>query len=420
MKPQIPVSAPKGNERDPSLLTVAQAQTQIQHLLVPIQDTVHVGIRESLGRVLAADITAPINVPSYINSAMDGYAVRSADLPTQHTTNFALIGTSWAGRPFAGTVGATQCVRIMTGAKVPAGADTVIMQEQVQVHDQQVRIGAGHQAGQNVRHPGDDIRQGSILLTRGKKLGPAELGLLASQGIAQISVYRRVRVAFFSTGDELRPVGAPLHDGQIYDSNRYTLSGMLTQAGVELIDLGVIADQLDAIEHAMHAAAAQAEVIITTGGVSVGDADFVKTVLEKLGQVNFWRIAMKPGKPLAIGKVGQAAFFGLPGNPVSVMATFYEFVLPALRSLGGELPRTPLLFHAITKSRLKKSPGRTDFQRGILTAENGKLYVDASGMQASHILSGMSRANCFIVLPQDCGNIDAGEEVAVQPFADFV
>lgn len=392
----------------------------IQQLLAPIQETVHLGIREALGRVLAADITAPINVPPYTNSAMDGYAVRGGDLPTQHATNFALIGTSWAGKPFTGTVGANQCVRIMTGAKVPAGADTVIMQEQVQVQDQQVRIGAGHQAGQNVRHPGDDIRQGSALLSRGKKLGPAELGLLASQGIAQISVYRRVRVAFFSTGDELRPVGETLHDGQIYDSNRYTLYGMLLQAGVELIDLGVIADQLDAIEHAMHAAAAQADAIITTGGVSVGDADYVKAVLEKLGQINFWRIAMKPGKPLALGKIGTAAFFGLPGNPVSVMATFYEFVLPALRALGGELPRTPLLLRAITQSRLQKSPGRTDFQRGILSSENGRLYVDASGMQASHILSGMSRANCFIVLPQDSGNVDTGVEVTVQPFADFV
>jgi len=420
MKPLIPVITPGNDQRDPSLLTVTQAQAHIQQFITPVQETVSLGIREALGRVLATDITAPINVPPYANSAMDGYAVRSVDLPSHHAVDFDLVGTAWAGKPFEGTIAAQQCVRIMTGAKVPAGADTVIMQEQVQVQAQHVRIGAGHQPGQNVRHPGDDIRQGSALLARGKKLGPAELGLLASQGIAQISVYRRVRVAFFSTGDELRPVGAPLQDGQIYDSNRYTLSGMLTQAGVELIDLGVIADQLDAIEHAMHAAAAQAEVIITTGGVSVGDADFVKAVLEKLGQVNFWRIAMKPGKPLAIGKVGQAAFFGLPGNPVSVMATFYEFVLPALRAMGGELPRTPLLFHAITKSRLKKSPGRTDFQRGILTAENGKLYVDASGMQASHILSGMSRANCFVVLPQDCGNVEAGVEVEVQPFADFV
>lgn len=420
MKPTIPVAAPTGDEADPALLTVVQAQTHIQQFISPVQTTTSLSIRDALGRVLAADITAPINVPSYPNSAMDGYAIRSADLPTNQSIDFTLIGTSWAGKPFAGTVGNKHCVRIMTGAKIPAGADTVIMQEQVLIQDQLVRIAAGHQAGQNVRLPGDDIRQGSVLLRRGKKLGPAELGLLASQGIAQVTVYRRVRVAFFSTGDELTPVGETLRDGQIYDSNRYTLTGMLLQAGVALIDLGVIADQPAAIEQAMHSAAAQADVIITTGGVSVGDADFVKAVLEKLGQINFWRIAMKPGKPLALGKIANAAFFGLPGNPVSVMATFYEFVLPALRVMGGEASRAPLLLHAITKSRLKKAPGRTDFQRGVLTSENGKLYVDASGMQASHILSGMSRANCFIILPQASGNIEAGAEVEVQPFADFV
>ncbi len=420
MKPTIPVSAPACDTPDPGLLTVVQAQTHIQQFITPVEATTNLNIRDALGRVLASDITAPINVPSYANSAMDGYAVRSADLSNQQPIEFNLIGTSWAGKPFTGTVASKQCVRIMTGAKIPAGADTVIMQEQVQVQDHLVRIGAGHQTGQNVRLPGDDIRQGSALLTRGKKLGPAELGLLASQGIAQVAVYRRVRVAFFSTGDELTPVGEALRDGQIYDSNRYTLTGMLTQAGAELIDLGVIADQPAAIEQAMHSAAAQADVVITTGGVSVGDADFVKAVLEKLGKINFWRIAMKPGKPLALGKIANAAFFGLPGNPVSVMATFYEFVLPALRVMGGEASRAPLLLHAISKSRLKKSPGRTDFQRGVLSSENGKLYVDASGMQASHILSGMSRANCFIILPQDSGNVEAGAEVEVQPFADFV
>lgn len=420
MKPSIPVATAGSQSAESNLLTVAQAQSHIQEFVIPVREVEKIAIRAALGRVLAEDITAPINVPPYINSAMDGYAIRASDLAADQPVKFTLIGTALAGHPFHGCVATKQCVRIMTGAKVPDGADTVVMQEQVKVNEQQVEIGPGHQCGDNVRHPGDDIRQGSVLLTSGKKLGPAEIGLLASQGIADINVWRRVRVAFFSTGDELRPVGQPLQEGQIYDSNRYTLTGMLTQAGVELVDLGVTVDQPDAIEQTMRDAAAQADVIITTGGVSVGEADFVKSTLEKLGAVNFWRIAMKPGKPLALGKIGSACFFGLPGNPVSVMATFYEFVLPALRQLSGELSRPPLLLRAITKTRLKKSPGRTDFQRGILTSEHGKLYVDASGIQASHILSGMSRANCFIILPQHSGNIEAGVEVEVQPFADFV
>ena len=420
MSETIPVQHPNGNPRDTALLKVDQALARILAMTSPISDTEELAIRDALGRVLATAITSPINVPPYANSAMDGYALRADDLPLDTQAQLDVIGTSWAGTPFSGTVMPGQCVRIMTGAKMPAGADTVIMQEQVQRQDDRITIGAGHCAGQNVRHPGEDIAEGATVLSAGQLLGPAELGLLASLGIAKVKTYRRPRVAFFSTGDELQPVGSKLEEGQIYDSNRYTLHGMLTQLGVEFIDMGVIRDDQSAIEAAFLQASQQADAIITSGGVSVGEADFVKAALDKLGKVDFWRIAMKPGKPLAIGKVNNAMFFGLPGNPVSVMATFYLFAMPALRAMMGQTPSPPLRFTALTRHALKKSPGRMDFQRGLLSNDNGRLLVDAAGMQASHILSGMSHANCFIVLPLEAGNIEAGSEVEVIPFRGLV
>lgn len=420
MSEKIPVKQPGCDEHDPSLLTVDTALTRILSLATPVPETESLAIRDGLGRILAERVISPINVPPYSNSAMDGYAVLAADVPTAGEKSLSVIGTSWAGTPCADTVMPGQCVRIMTGAKMPAGADTVIMQEHVQRQGETITIGTGHTAGQNVRHPGDDIAQGSTVLAEGQLIGPAELGLLASLGVAWINTRRRVRVAFFSTGDELQPVGEALGEGQIYDSNRYTLHGMLTQLGVELIDMGVIRDDPTAIEAAFVRAANQADAIITSGGVSVGEADFVKSTLDKLGKVDFWRIAMKPGKPLAIGKINNAMFFGLPGNPVSVMATFYLFAMPALRKLMGQPYQAPLHFTAITKNKLKKTPGRMDFQRGVLSNDNGRLLVDATGMQASHILSGMSRANCFIVLPLEAGHIEAGSEVTVIPFHGLV
>ena len=408
------------DEYDSSLLTVEQAQSRIMALATAIAQTETRAIRDALGHVLAESITSPINVPPDANSAMDGYAVRATDLPASGDTTLSVIGTAWAGRPYAGEVGDGQCVRIMTGAKMPAGVDTVIMQEQVQRQDDRITIGAGHTARQNVRYPGEDIAEGSIVLHAGQLIGPAELGLLASLGIAQVTTHRQLRVAFFSTGDELQPVGTKLDAGQIYDSNRYTLHGMLTQLGVEVIDMGVVRDEPAAIEAAFTQAAQQADAIITSGGVSVGEADFTKTTLDKLGQVDFWRIAMKPGKPLAIGKIKNALFFGLPGNPVSVMATFYLFATPALRQMMGQTVTAPLHVTAISQQMLKKRPGRMDFQRGVLSNENGQLMVNAAGIQASHILSGMSQANCFIVLPLESGNVEAGTEVDVLPFHGLI
>lgn len=417
MKKTIPVAPSSCDDVPPGTLSVEQALMQIDALITPIEETVTLGLTEALHHVLAEDITSPINVPPHRNSAMDGYAVRATDLADTGKVDLKIIGTAFAGSPFAGEVGQGECLRIMTGAEVPKGADTVIMQEHVERHEETVSVGPGHQAGQNVRHPGEDIAKGDVVLEAGSLLRAAELGLLASLGIPTIKVKRKLKVAFFSTGDELRPVGEPLAAGQIYDSNRYTLYGMLQGLNMEVIDLGVIPDMPQAVEDAFTKASTVADAVITSGGVSVGEADYVKQTLDKLGQVNFWKIAMKPGKPLAFGKIKQAVFFGLPGNPVSVMATFYQFVQPGLRRLTGQTRVMPVIIKLPCSEELKKRPGRTDFQRGIMEYDaDGNLSVRSVGMQASHILSGMSRANCFIILPRESGDIEAGKLVDVQPF----
>ncbi len=408
---------PAEDESDPNSLSVDAARERINTAIEPIREAESLGIRDALGRVLAEDVRSDIDVPGHTNSAMDGYAILAGDVPQSGTCELRIIGTSWAGKPFSGTVRSGQCVRIMTGAKLPEGADCVAMQEHAEREGDLLRIGPGHQPDQNVRHAGEDIARGDTVLARGKRIGPAEMGLLASLGIPEIHVVRRPRVTFFSTGDELRPVGEPLEEGQIYDSNRYTLYGMLSRLDVDLQDLGVVPDDREAIENAFQRAASDADAVITSGGVSVGEADFVKETLEHMGNVNFWKIAMKPGKPLAFGRIENACFFGLPGNPVSVMATFYQFVQPALRRLAGETKAEPITLQVPCASRLKKRPGRTDFQRGILGRDaDGRLVVESTGMQGSHLLTSMSRANCFIVLPADSGDVEAGTLVDVQPF----
>jgi molybdopterin molybdotransferase len=304
----------------------------------------------------------------------------------------------------------------MTGGVVPAGADTIVMQEHVEAKNDRVTIGAGHRKGQNLRRAGEDLAVGQVALKRGIVLRPAEVGLISSLGLPEVSVYRRLRAAFFSTGDELVSLGTVPKQGQIFDSNRYTIHGMLTRLGCEVIDMGVVRDDPKLLEQAFGEAAAAADVVITSGGVSVGEADFVKELLNKMGEVVFWKIAMKPGRPLAYGKIGHAHFFGLPGNPVSVMVTFYEFVRDALLKLAGCDPVPPLpMFKVPCTSALKKAPGRTEFQRGILTQDaNGAWSVRVTGEQGSGILRSMSEANCFIILPTEQGNVAAGQLVDVQ------
>ncbi len=408
---------------DPASLDANQALQRILNTISSISETEKSPIRESLGRTLAEDITSNINVPGHTNSAMDGYAIIGADIPTQDTVTLKNIGTSWAGRPYTGEVNKGECVRIMTGAAMPTNTDTVIMQEHVEVNDNDITIDHSNKIGQNVRLAGEDIPIGGLVLCKGKQLTPADLGLIASVGINEVNVNKKICIAFFSTGDELRPVGSELEVGQIYDSNRYTLHGMLSKLGVEIIDLGVIEDKREAVEQAFLNAADKANVIITSGGVSVGEADFVKETLEKIGEVNFWKVAMKPGRPLAFGKIKNAWFFGLPGNPVSVMVTFYMFVQPALKKLMGLKYKEPLMLNAACKTKLRKRPGRIEYQRGILSKTNNNptsYEVVKTGAQGSGILRSMSDANCFIILPMESGGVEVDDEVQVLPFEAII
>jgi len=403
---------------DPDALRVDKAREAIRACLVPVQGIERVATRAALGRVLAQDVVPSFDVPAHDNSAMDGYAVRAADLQPAAETALKEIGTALAGRAFAGSVGAGECVRVMTGAVMPAGTDTVVIQEVVRAEGGRVAIPTGQKAGQNVRLAGEDLKAGAAVLRAGHAVTPADLGLMASLGMAEVSVRRRLRVAFFSTGDELASIGAPLGAGQVYDSNRYTLYGMLSRMGVELLDMGVVRDDPAALEAAFRTAAASADVVITSGGVSVGEADFVKQLMAKLGEVLFWKIAMRPGRPMAFGRIGGAALFGLPGNPVAVMVTFYQFVRDALLHLSGRTGDLALpMLRVPAAEALRKVPGRTEYQRAILARDaSGETRVRVTGGQGSGVLRSMSEANCFIVLEHDRGRVAAGEMVSVQLF----
>jgi len=401
---------------DSNSMPVARAREYIRAFLRPVSAIERVPIRAALGRVLAEDVRSTLNVPPQDNSAMDGYALRWEDLKPDSEVALEVVGTAFAGKPFLDVTRAGQAVRIMTGGNMPAGCDTVVMQERVQTAPGRVIVPAGVHRGQNVRAAGSDIREGALVFQRGQLVRPAELGMIASLGIGEVSVYRRLRVAFFSTGDELVSIGSPLRPGQIYDSNRYTLYALLSRLGVDVMDMGVIRDDPAAIEAAFTQASHAADAVITSGGVSVGEADFVKQLLAKLGDVLFWKIAMKPGRPLAYGKIGEAHFFGLPGNPVSAMVTFYQFVREALLILMGVPEPAPLpVLKAVCTTPIKKAPGRTEFQRGILSqGPAGGWTVRSTGDQGSNILSSMSLANCFIILPEDQGNTAEGASVDVQ------
>jgi molybdopterin molybdotransferase len=398
---------------DPEALRVDKAREAIRACLTPVQETQKVPVREALGRVLAQDIVPAINVPGHDNSAMDGWAVRGADLNFSGEFFFREIGKSFAGKPYAGNVGKGECVRVMTGAVMPKGTDTVIVQEICKAAGDRVTIPAGQKAGQNVRAAGEDLKAGVPVLRAGQPVRAAELGLIASLGIGEITVRRRLRVAFFSTGDELASIGTKLKEGEVYDSNRYTLHGMLARLGVEIIDMGVVRDDAAQLEKAF-VLASEHDAIVTTGGVSVGEADFTRQMMAKLGEVLFWKIAMRPGRPMAFGKIGKAFLFGLPGNPVAVMVTFYQFVREALLFLSGnnfnEIPQVTVA----SAHPIRKVPGRTEYQRGILFREGSVWKVRTTGQQGSGVLRSMSEANCFIVLEHERGKVEAGEAVSVQ------
>ena len=407
---------------DPLALTVRQAREAIHAALVPISDVEQVPIRAALGRVLGADCVSPIDVPSHTNSAMDGYAFDSRDLPDEGVREYRVVATVMAGQTTGVRCRKGECVRIMTGAPMPPGTDSVVMHEQVEVLDDgRVRIDARHRAGQNVRQAGEDIAAGACLFSAGRLLSAADVGVLSSLGFAELSVRRRPRVAFFSTGDELRSIGEVLGEGEIYDSNRYSLHALLTELGVEIYDLGVVRDDREALHSAFQRAAKLADVVVTSGGVSVGEADYTKEILAGQGEVAFWTIAMKPGRPLTFGHLGDALFFGLPGNPVAVMLTFQQFVRPALRCLASGHWPTPLVVEARARTALRKRAGRFEFVRGILAYdEQGRLTAGPSGAQGSGILTSMSRANCFILLPEDCDGVSEGDIVKVEPFTTLL
>ena len=398
-------------------LSVAEALERMLSAIEPIAGSEFVPVRSALGRILAADVKSPYDVPSHDNSAMDGYAVRNDSLSATGDSVLAVVGTAFAGKPFSGLVGKGQAVRIMTGAVLPAGADTVVEQELVRAEGGAVHIPAGQQLGRNIRRAGEDLARGMVALRAGKRVGPAELGVIASLGVAEVEVKRRLRVAYFSTGDELASIGETLAPGEIYDSNRYTLYGLLQRFGAEIVDKGVVRDRPEALEAVLAESAKLADAVITSGGVSVGDADYVKEILAKAGEVKFWKVNVKPGRPMAFGRVGNAWFFGLPGNPVSVMVSFSQFVRSALLKLAGCDPLPiPVDMTATATCTIRKPHGRREFQRGVLSFVNGRWEVRTTDNQGSGVLRSMTEANCFLVLPEECSLVNPGDLVRVQPF----
>ncbi|WP_156294276.1 molybdopterin molybdotransferase MoeA [Serratia oryzae] len=398
------------------LISLEQALETMLSQVAPLQESESIALTSAAGRITAAAVISPIDVPPFANSAMDGYAVRTNELNTN--APLPVAGKAFAGAPYTGEWPAKTCIRIMTGAPIPTGADAVIMQEQAEVSEAGVRFNAPVRSGQNIRLAGEDIRQGASVLPAGIKLGAAQLPLLASLGVAEVQVMRKLKVAVFSTGDELQPVGQPLQAGQIYDTNRFAVRLMLEQLGCTVIDLGIIRDDQAALRAAFNQADSQADVVISSGGVSVGEADYTKQMLDELGQVGFWKLAIKPGKPFAFGKLQHAWFCGLPGNPVSAALTFYQLVQPLLAKLAGHSEwRLPARLKARALTPLKKSPGRLDFQRGIFSSNAaGELEVSSTGHQGSHVFSSYSQGNCFIVLERERGFVAAGEMVDIEPF----
>jgi len=404
-----------------NLLTLENALEKIVHAIKPIKGYEKKSLKNALGRVLAKAVYSPINIPPARNSAMDGYALIASDIKENQCFSLMQVGVSWAGKPFKGILAKGECVRIFTGAVVPDNADSVIMQEQVTVVEDKIHFPDNCLAFDNIRQAGGDIQQQGGLLEVGKKLTAVDLGLLASAGIHSVEIKRKLRLAYFSTGDELVAIGQSLKAGQIYDSNRYLLHGLLNDVNIDAIDLGVLADNKAQLEQAFSLAAKNYDVVITTGGASVGDADYIKETLEKLGQVNFWKIAMKPGKPVAFGHIGDCAFFGLPGNPVSVIATFDKVVKPALRKIMGLKTVLPLKINAVCDCELKKRAGREEYQRGILRQQSdGTFVVTSAGGQDSNILTAMSHANCYMVLPAETTEVQKGEKIWAEPFEVFI
>lgn len=401
----------------PSMLSVEQARTNIGQLIQPLEQQERVLLQAALGRVLRQDAISAIDIPPQRNSAMDGYACLGGDLYADKPNSLQVAGTAWAGKPFTGQAAPGQCVRIFTGAPVPDFADSVVAQEQVRADGGNITIPAGITPYKNIREAGSDAKRHETLISAPKQLQAADLGLLAAAGIGQASVTRRIKIGFFSTGDELAPIGQALQPGQIYDSNRYLLAGLLQDPNHDFEDLGAVKDDPEQLHARLADAAKRYDVLISTGGASVGDADYVGQTLARCGEIHFWKLAIKPGKPLAFGRIGNCWFFGLPGNPVAVLVTYQQFVRPALRQLAGLTPGGLWQLRARCETPLRKTPGRREYQRGILRqTAPGEFSVSSAGRQDSHQLKTTSQANCFIVLDSECSGVQAGETVTVEPF----
>lgn len=407
---------------EPELLPVTEARERLFDALKVSGAQQSIDLSAALQRVLSQDIKSTVNVPSEANSAMDGFAIAASSIPTNGEAQLTLCGTAWAGRPFDGTVRKGQAVRIFTGAAMPEGCDTVVIQEHVACIEDQVTIDHSVIAGKNVRAAGEDVRAGQVILKKGRQLQAADIGVLASLGIRHVNVNKRLTVAFFTTGDELmsldeQDADTPLPAGMLYDSNRYTLACLLRALDVRIVDLGIVRDNEQETRNALERAADVADIVVTSGGVSAGDADYVTRAFHELGSVSFWKLAMRPGRPLAFGFVGDAAFFGLPGNPVAVMITFLQFVQPAIKFMSGMTEIEPLSVPAVCQSTLRKSQGRVEYQRGVMRIDNdGVLVVESTGKQGAGRLSSMSAANCLIVIAAELSGVAPGDTVTVQPF----
>ncbi|MCG6466538.1 bifunctional molybdopterin-guanine dinucleotide biosynthesis adaptor protein MobB/molybdopterin molybdotransferase MoeA [Vibrio parahaemolyticus] len=414
--------APKSKEKDaaccdtlsPAFLSVIQGQEKILSLVNTVSEIEACKIENAYGRVLAEHIISPVNVPQYTNSAMDGYAIRSDDVDRD---SYQVVAEVMAGHAYDQPLQVGQAVKIMTGAPTPLNGDTVVMREQASQEGDKVTFNGAHiKAGQNVRQAGEDLAIGSDVFTAGTRLASPEMGMIASLGFGEANVFRKLKVAVFSTGDEVQAPGTEQKANSIYDSNRFTIMGMLEKLGCEILDFGILEDNEQLMIEALENASAQADVVMTSGGVSVGDADYIKLALDKLGQIDFWRINMRPGRPLAFGQINNKPFFGLPGNPVAVMVSFINFVEPALRKMQGEQGWKPLKVNAIATENLRSRQGRTEFSRGIYELDNtGRLTVRTTGKQGSGILRSMSEANCLIEISPAIDTVKAGESVTIIP-----
>ncbi|WP_094752134.1 molybdopterin molybdotransferase MoeA [Psychromonas sp. CD1] len=409
-----------GCSKNQSLMPIEQALSKMQSAVSNVCHAINLPLAQALGYALATDVLSPLNVPSFNNSAMDGYAVLKGDLKKaskQSPVSLTLVGQSFAGAPYHGKIKSGECIRIMTGAVMPKDVDSVVMQERITRHDDRITFIQTPTLGDNVRLAAEDMCKGQCVLKKGHKLSVRDIPLLASLGLADISVFRPLKVAVFSSGDELKNIGHTLSEGEIYDSNRYSIIALLSRLNVEIIDFGIVKDDRVAIREALLLADQQADVVITSGGVSVGDADFIKEVLIEIGSIVFWKLAIKPGKPFAFGKLTHSVFFGLPGNPVSAMVTLYQLAVPIMATLAGFDVAPVLRLQAKCSHVVKKSPGRTDFQRAIYKIDDaGQLIVQTTGSQGSGVFSSMSQSNCFMVLEAERGDVLQGEIVIIEPY----